>query len=154
VSSSQLLVTRPDGLTMSDDPTRIDLERVVEWLSRSYWAKSRGRGTIERSLRGSRTFGVYGAEGQVAFARAVTDAATFGWIADVIVEESHRGRGIGTWLVTAIVEQLRAEGVPRLVLATRDAHGVYERVGFSGLATPDSWMEIDERADRRRPGNA
>ena len=85
---------------------------------------------------------------QAAFARVVTDAATFAWICDVFVDEHHRGRGLGTWLVKSIVEDLAAGGAPRLRLATRDAHEVYRRCGFTAMEGADRWMEIDLRHDR------
>lgn len=88
---------------------------------------------------------------QVAFARAVTDSATFCWIADVIVDEGHRGRGVGTWLVEVITAEVGQSGVRRFVLATRDAHGVYEKAGFGALRAPHMWMEIDARPERPDP---
>jgi GNAT superfamily N-acetyltransferase len=141
-------VGRADGLIVSDDPARLDLDRIAGWLATSYWASQRPRGTIERSIAGSRCFGVYDDADQIGFARAVTDGATFCWIADVIVDEAYRGRGVGTWLVRVITEELAKDGVQRFVLATRDAHGVYERIGFSGLRIPEIWMEIDGRPER------
>jgi GNAT superfamily N-acetyltransferase len=142
-------LTRDDGLSISDDPVRLDVERISAWLAASYWARDRDRATIERSLANSRAYGVYSALGeQVALARAVTDLASFAWLADVVVDDAWRGKGIGTWLVGTVVEQLSAHGVQRFVLGTRDAHGVYERVGFEPLRVPAIWMEIDNRATR------
>ena len=141
-------VQRSDGLTLSDDRARLDLDLITGWLNGSYWAASRDADTIRRSIDGSLPYGVYSAAGQVAFARAVTDQATFCWIADVIVEETHRGHGVGRWMITTILEQLGALGIARFVLATRDAHGVYEGVGFGPLRFPATWMEIDRRANR------
>lgn len=95
-------------------------------------------------------FGVYAASSgdQVAVARTVTDGATFAWLCDVVVDEAWRGRGIGSWLVGAVVEQLRGEDVARIVLTTRDAHGVYGPIGFEPLRVPRTWMEIDVRPTR------
>jgi GNAT superfamily N-acetyltransferase len=148
-----VILNREDGLTLSDDIDRLDLDQVQAWLGQSYWAAERDRATIERSVAGSRVYGVYASERQVAFARAVTDGATFCWIADVYVEASQRGRGIGRWLVASILEQLGALGVQRFVLATRDAHGVFEQLGFEPLRVPATWMEIDRRANRPGPGD-
>ncbi|MEO6702733.1 MAG: GNAT family N-acetyltransferase, partial [Jatrophihabitantaceae bacterium] len=143
------LSRRPDGLTLSDDPRRIDLERCVGWLASSYWASDRTPEQIARSFAGSRVFGVYDSAGsQLALARAVTDGASFCWIGDVFVDESARGRGIGSWLVASVVERLRADGVPRFMLGTRDAHGVYARLGFTPLRVPEVYMELDERSTR------
>jgi len=140
---------RADGLTISDDRARLDVDRISAWLAESYWANDRDRATIERSLANSRAYGVYLPSGeQVALARACTDLASFAWLADVVVDASWRGRGIGGWLVESVVEHLAGLGVPRLVLTTRDAHGVYERIGFGPLRVPATWMEIDRRANR------
>ena len=103
---------------------------------------------IERSLAGSRVFGVYAGAEQVALARVVTDGATFAWVCDVIVDESRRGEGVGSWLMAQVVATLQAEGVARIVLTTRDAHEVYRRIGFGELRVPQTWMEIDVRPTR------
>jgi GNAT superfamily N-acetyltransferase len=147
------------GYLLTTDPGRVDIDLVHRWLSeQSYWAKGRERAVVERSIAGSRNYSVFdgaeydGAEDddarQAAFARAVTDGATFAWICDVFVDEQHRGKGLGSWLVESIVEDLSLEGVRRFVLATRDAHEVYRRRGFAALESADRWMEIDERTTR------
>jgi GNAT superfamily N-acetyltransferase len=140
---------RPDGLFLSDDPGLLDLDRICAWLAASYWASYRDRATIERSLAGSRCYGAYAADGtQLALTRVVTDGATFAWLCDVVVDEAWRGRGIGSALVGAVVAQLRTEDIARIVLTTRDAHGVYEPLGFESLRVPRTWMEIDVRPTR------
>jgi GNAT superfamily N-acetyltransferase len=145
---------RDDGLVISDDPARIDLARVRAWLASSYWASDRSAEAVERCVQNSRSYGVYTSTGeQVALTRATTDLASFAWLADVFVDQAWRGRGIGRWLVGAVVEQLRAIGVPRFVLATRDAHSVYAALGFGPLRVPQTWMEIDLRATRPNPSD-
>ena len=147
-----LTLTRDDGLILSDDATRLDVDRVHDWLRTSYWASDRDRPTLERAIAGSEVFGVYAPAGeQVAFARVVTDRATFAWICDVIVDEAWRGKGIGGWLMRAVADAVNAYGVRRTVPATRDAHGVYEPLGFTPLLYPQFWMEIDRRDNRPRP---
>lgn len=138
---------REDGYEIDTDSERIDLPRVQHWLTTdAYWAQGRTPEAIERSIAGSVCFGVYAPGGaQVGFARAVTDGATFAWIADVYVARDHRGLGIGTWLAYAVRDHLFDLGVPRIVLATMDAHGVYAKVGFAPLVNPDRYMEIDRR---------
>jgi len=144
-----LELQRADGLTISDDRDRLDVDRIRGWLAESYWASDRSAEAIERSLENSRVYGVYAPTGeQVALTRATTDLASFAWLADVVVDEAWRGRGIGRWLVGTVVEHLRGLGVPRLVLTTRDAHGVYAALGFGPLRVPQTWMEIDVRATR------
>jgi GNAT superfamily N-acetyltransferase len=139
-----LTITNPDGYTLSTDPARLDLDRVYTWLSTdAYWAAGRSRERVARGFAGSVTFGVYRPDGaQVAIARAVTDLATFAWLCDVYVDRAERGRGLGTWLVGAARDELAARGVPRFLLATNDAHGVYAKLGFAPLTHPDRWMEL------------
>jgi predicted GNAT family acetyltransferase len=133
---------RDDGLILSNDASRLDLDRVCAWLATAYWADTRDRATIERSLASSRPYGVYAPDGtQVALARAVTDLAVIAWIGDVIVDPAWRGKGIGTWMMRGVVDDLVAHGVPRIMLATNDAHEVYRRVGFTTLRWPERWME-------------
>jgi predicted GNAT family acetyltransferase len=138
-----------DGYEISTDPARVDVGKVHRWLSEeSYWAAGRSYDVVARSIETSRSWSVFAGEDQVAYARAVTDGATFAWICDVFVDSAHRGRGLGGRLVDRIVADLTAEGLPRFLLATRDAHDVYRRYGFTVLAGPDRYMEIDHRPTR------
>ncbi|QYX81310.1 GNAT family N-acetyltransferase [Streptomyces akebiae] len=135
----------PKGYEISADPGRIDVGRVHHWLSTdAYWALGRAREKQESAIRGSLNFGAYEvASGeQVAYARVVTDRATFAWLCDVYVAPSARGNGLGTALVAAVREHLRSYGLRRVLLATHDAHGVYAKLGFEPLAKPDQWMAL------------
>jgi GNAT superfamily N-acetyltransferase len=143
---SGLSLRREDGLELSADPARIDLDRVHAWLANeAYWALGRDRDVVERSIAASLVAGVYDGAEQLAFARIVTDRATFAWLCDVFVDRSARGRGIGTWMVGALAQHLREFGIYRLLLATKDAHGVYASAGFTPLAVPSMYMECDTR---------
>ncbi|MGW1955125.1 GNAT family N-acetyltransferase [Streptomyces sp. NPDC001920] len=135
----------PEGHEISTDPHRLDRERVHRWLSTdAYWAIGRAREKQDQAIDGSLNFGVYETVSgeQVAYARVVTDRATFAWLCDVYVDPSARGKGIGTALVEAVREQLRPYGVKRVLLATHDAHGVYEKLGFAPLEKPDQYMAL------------
>jgi GNAT superfamily N-acetyltransferase len=135
----------PDGYEISTDPDRIDAERVHRWLSTdAYWAMGRSREKQDLAIAGSLNFGVYEplSGEQVAYARIITDRATFAWLCDVYVDPSVRGKGVGTALVAAVRDQLRPYGLRRILLATHDAHGVYEKLGFRELARPDHWMAL------------
>ena len=124
------------------DPSRLDLDRVHTWLSTdAYWALGRSRDVVERAFASSLPFGVYRPDGiQVAVGRAVTDSATFAWLCDVYVDRAERGRGLGTWMVGAVRDELAGLGVRRILLATADAHGVYAKIGFVPLTEVDRWM--------------
>jgi GNAT superfamily N-acetyltransferase len=132
----------PCQYTVSTDKTRLDLDLVHRWLSQeSYWAEGRSRSIVERSIENSVTFGVYWGDEQVGFARAVTDYATFAWLCDVFVDPKHRGRGVGKLLVQSATEHPELCGLRRMLLATRDAGGLYETYGgFHVLKTPERWM--------------
>ncbi|MFJ9060866.1 GNAT family N-acetyltransferase [Streptomyces sp. NPDC102409] len=130
---------------ISDDPTRLDAACVHHWLSTdAYWALGRTREKQDRMMAGSLNFGAYDvASGeQTAYARVVTDRASFAWICDVYVDRAARGHGLGTRLVTTVRDELSPLGVRRFLLATKDAHGVYARLGFTPLPEPDMWMVL------------
>lgn len=138
-----------DGYHLTTDPAAVDKAVVHRWLSEdSYWAAGRAYELVSASIDGSVPYTVRRDGRQVAFARAVTDRATFAWICDVYVEPAHRGRGLGVWLVDAMVDDFTSAGVLRLLLATRDAHEVYRRSGFEPVAGPQRFMEIDRRPTR------
>ncbi|MET9685399.1 GNAT family N-acetyltransferase [Streptomyces coeruleorubidus] len=135
----------PEGYEISTDPTRVDAERVHHWLSTdAYWALGRPREKQDRAIEGSLNFGVYETVSgeQVAYARVITDRATFAWLCDVYVDPSVRGKGVGTALVAAVRDELREYGVSRVLLATHDAHGVYGKLGFAALERPEHWMAL------------
>ncbi|WP_340562952.1 GNAT family N-acetyltransferase [Streptomyces sp. GSL17-111] len=132
-----------DGYDLSTDAGRLDLDRVHHWLSTdAYWALGRSREKQERAVAGSLNFGVYARSdgAQVAYARVVTDHATFAWLCDVYVAPSARGAGIGTALVEAVCAELEPSGLRRVLLATADAHGLYAKAGFRPMPEPDQYM--------------
>ena len=121
----------PDGYELDDDPARIDLDAVHDYLANeSYWAKGRSRETVERLVReATRVVGVYHDGRQVGFARAFSDRCALAYLADVYVLPEHRGRGLGLELVREIVENGPLAEL-RWVLHTTDAHGLYRKLGF------------------------
>jgi len=132
-----------NGYVISDDKSRLDLETIRGFLAASYWASERPAETIARSIEFSVCYGIYDSDGrQVGFARVVTDWATVYYVADVYIDERHRGQGLGKRLVETIVN--KHEGMMG-VLGTLDAHGLYERFGFARNA---------DRLMNRRPQTA
>jgi GNAT superfamily N-acetyltransferase len=142
-----MLLHRDDGYTIDTAPERLDTDRIDRWLATdTYWAIGRSPQDMATSRANSICYGVYAPDGeQVGFARAVTDFSTFAWVCDVYIDRAVRGVGLGTWLARSIVDDIRGRGVPRLLLATADAHDIYRKAGFVELARPESWMEIDLR---------
>ncbi|MFH8757793.1 GNAT family N-acetyltransferase [Streptomyces atroolivaceus] len=137
--------TSAQRYTVSGDPARLDAARIHAWLSTdAYWAMGRTREQQDRMIAGSLNFGAYDriSGRQAAYARVITDRASFAWICDVYVDRASRGHGLGTRLVTAVRDELAPLGVRRFLLATKDAHGVYAKLGFTPLAEPDMWMAL------------
>lgn len=132
---------------ISLDPLELQLEVIHGFLTRSYWSPGIPFGVVEMAVRNSLVVGAYQTSGaQVGFARLVTDHATFGYLADVFVLEEHRGQGLSVAMTMALLDLPEVKGFRRILLATRDAHGVYERCGFQRVEDPSSFMQI------RRPG--
>ncbi|MDC7715879.1 GNAT family N-acetyltransferase [Vogesella sp. DC21W] len=140
------------GLVFSTDCARLDRELVYHYLSReSYWAAGLPRDIFEASLQGSLVIGGYNADGQqLAFARVITDYATFGYLADVFVVDSARGQGIAKALMRYIQLHPRLQNLRRFMLATADAHGLYAQFGFGALGKPERIMEKVEPAIYQR----
>lgn len=137
------MIAMPDAYEISTDPARLDLGAVHAYLTRSYWSAGIPRDVVERAAANSLCFGVYHAtEGQVGFARVVTDHATFAYLCDVYVLEAHRGRGLSKRLMAAISAHPDLQGLRRFMLGTKDAHGLYSQFGFTPLANPSRMMEI------------
>ena len=135
--------SHPEGFEADDDVARIDVDVVHGFLSTAYWSPGVPRDVVARSIEGSLNVGVYAPTGElVAFARAVTDRATFAWIADVFVLPSYRGHGLGKFVVSTLLDHPDLKGVRRLMLATLDAHELYRRHGFEEIADPKRMMVI------------
>ena len=128
-------------ITVDTDKRRLDVERIHAFLTESYWAKGIPLGVVRRSIEGSLCFGLYDGDEQVGFARVVSDGATFAYLADVFVLDSHRGRGHGKLLVSTVLAHPDLQGLRRWVLATRDAHALYAQHGFTPLSNPQRFME-------------
>jgi GNAT superfamily N-acetyltransferase len=129
---------------ISSDVSLIDLEVVHSFLTESYWARGVSEEIVRRSIENSVCFGAYKDRKQVGFARAVTDRATFAFLADVFVLESDRSNGVGNMLVEAAMNHPELRELRRWLLATDDAHGLYAKFGFDSLKRPERWMEIHQ----------
>ena len=126
---------------ISTDPARLDVEVIHGFLRESYWAEGILRELVERAILNSLCFGVYSRNQQIAFARVVSDYATFAYIADVFVLAPWRGRGISKALMAEIVHHPDLQQLRRWLLGTKDAHGLYQRYGFTAPRFPERQME-------------
>ena len=116
---------------MSDDRKEVQLDQVELLLRSSYWASKRTLEMMKVSIENSICFSLFFDDVQVGFARVVTDFASVAYIADLIIHPDHRAKGVGTWMFGVIINDPRWCSKFQF-LATDDAHGLYEKFGFSG----------------------
>jgi len=128
-------------ITLSDDAALLQIERIHGWLASSYWSPGIAREKVEKAIAGSHCLGAYRGGAQVGFARMITDHATFAWLADVWVDESVRGEGIGRRMVQWFLDHPDFSDLRRIGLVTMDAHGVYAALGFHPPVRPERFME-------------
>lgn len=121
---------------------KIDIEYVHGFLSQTYWATGIPLDTVKKAVKGSLNFGVYHNDKQIGFARMITDSATFAYLADVFIDQKYRGKGLSKWLIKVILAHPGLQGLRRIMLGTKDAHGLYKKFGFIPLANIESWMQI------------
>lgn len=146
---------RRDSLLITTDRSRIDEELVYGFLSRqSYWAAGIPLTTFRRSVDHAVCFSMFDGDRQIGFCRVMSDFATFAYIGDVFVLPGYRGRGLAKWLMECVAAHPRLQGLRRHLLATRDAHGLYEKCGFTPLKNPQNFLERHFPDVYRTPGAA
>lgn len=128
-------------LEFSCDVSKMDLNVIYDYLHQSYWSPGIPREVVEKGVANSLCFAVFYQSRQVGFARLITDRATFAYLADVFVLPALQGQGIGKRLMQFVMEHPDVSGLRRMMLATRDAHQLYEQVGFTALGIPERFME-------------
>ena len=169
VSDSHLISTDPrvsETHLISTDPALLDLDVIHGFLSTCYWSPGIARERIAHAIQNSLCFGVYDTtlpfrraqEGpahrlpaQVGFARIVTDRATFAYLCDVFIIESHRKMGLSKRLMDAVMAHPDLRGVRRLCLFTRDAHSLYTRYGFTPMPEPARYLERLDKEIYKHP---
>jgi GNAT superfamily N-acetyltransferase len=128
--------------TLSWDPAAQQAERIHAYLTQSYWAEGISLALVKKSLEHSLCFGVFTGGEQIGLSRVITDRATYMYLCDVYVLEVYRGQGLAGWMMEAILAHPDMQGLRRFSLATRDAHKLYARYGFTPLSKPESMMEM------------
>jgi GNAT superfamily N-acetyltransferase len=129
------------AFTVTCDPAKVDHAVVAEFLASSYWAKGIPASTVGKSLANSLCFALLDGDRQVGFARVISDYATIAYLGDVFVLPEYRGRGLAKWLMECVAAHPELQGLRRWILATSDAHGLYEQFGFTPLKNPGAFME-------------
>ena len=127
---------------VTTDRARFDVDLIHGFLRSTYWAANLPRAVLEKSIRHALCFAVFAERKQVAFARVITDYATFAYLSDLFVVPEHRGRGVSKLLMQTILAHPELQGLRRFLLATKDAHGLYAQFDFKPLANPQDFMTI------------
>lgn len=138
----QMIETYREQFTISTDPGRLDLDAIVDMLTRAYWAVGRPRERTERAIKNSLVFGVYDGNKQIGVARVVSDYSIFAYLCDVFIHEDYRAHGLGKWLIQTILEHPDLKEMRRWLLVTNDAHGLYKQYGFTSIEDPEHWMQM------------
>ena len=129
---------------ISTDEALLDIDAVHAFLTRSYWATGIPHDLVAKAIRNSLPFGLYVDGRQIGFARVISDSVTYAYVADVYVEEEHRSKGLALKLMEAVRGHPDLRGLRRWMLGTKDAHGLYRKVGFQNVEIPERWMEISD----------
>lgn len=130
------------GYRVSSFREEMDFDVIHSYISNTYWAEGIPIETFKKALDNSLCFGVFSSEGkQVGFARMITDQATFAYLADVFIDEAHRGKGLSKWLMQEVHDHPSLQGLRRILLATRDAHSLYQQFGYTSLSSPATFMQ-------------
>jgi GNAT superfamily N-acetyltransferase len=130
---------------LSTDKSRLDITILHRFLAEeSYWAKDIPLQTVERIVEHSLCFGLFHGDTFIGFARMITDITSYAYLADVFILQEHRGKGLSKWMMQCILEHPDLQGLRRIMLATRDAHGLYAQFGFKPLETPESFMQLHQ----------
>jgi N-acetylglutamate synthase-like GNAT family acetyltransferase len=140
--NDRIVEIRRDDLVLSTDRSRLDVDTILAWLLASHWGAAMTRELLDRAIENSVNFAVYRGEEQLSFARAVTDLATYAYLTDVIVSVPARGRGLGKWMMEAVVAHPDLQGLRRIALWTRDARTLYEQFGFTTVTSASAYMEL------------
>ena len=136
-----MTVTR-ENFSITTNKTKLDVGFIHQFLTESYWAAGIPKETVVKCIEGSLCFGVFDGEKQIGFARMITDSASFAYLADVFIDAAYRGKGLSKWLMQMIMAHPDLQGLRRILLATRDAHGLYAQLGFTPLTNPERLMQI------------
>jgi GNAT superfamily N-acetyltransferase len=138
---TQIMEIHRDQFTISTDTSRLDMNTVYDFLSRSYWAKTRPREYTDMAFTNSLVFGMYEGNRQIGMARVVTDFCIVAYLCDVFIHEDFRGHDLGKWLMQSMLEHPDLKHIRRWLLATDDAHGLYQQFGFEQLTDAEKWMQ-------------
>jgi GNAT superfamily N-acetyltransferase len=127
---------------LSTDRRKLNYAFISSELQKLYWAQDLTTLEITKSIRNSRAYGLYYNNTPIGFAKVLTDYSRFAYLSDVFIIEPYRGKGLGVFLLKGILEDPKLKGIKRWMLATRDAHGLYKKFGFTELQNPKAFMQL------------
>tara|TARA_R110000868_G_scaffold288378_1_gene548681 strand:- start:6122 stop:6523 length:402 start_codon:yes stop_codon:yes gene_type:complete len=128
-------------ITVSTDKSKLDVPFIQHFLKDIYWAAGRTLKEVQITIDSSCCFGIYLDDGQIGFARVITDYVVFAYVMDVFITEEQRGKGYSSLLIEAMMKEPTLQEVKIWRLATSDAHFLYKKFGFNALANPEKMME-------------
>lgn len=137
----QIVDYKKDDFYITTDSSKIDIDAVCSLLAKSYWANTRERYTVIKSLENSLCFSLFHKERQIGLVRVITDGATYAYLCDVIIDEEYRNKGLGSWFFECVMRHPDLQDLRRWSLVTKDAHEFYKKFGFSDLSNPEKYME-------------
>lgn len=127
---------------ISNDKRKLKLNLVCSEIKKQYWAKDLSVASIKRSIKNSRAYGLYHEDQQIGFAKVLSDHSRFAYLSDVFILEEFRGQGLAIFLIKSILNDPELKHVFKWMLATRDAHNLYKKVGFEKLKNPNAFMQL------------
>ena len=137
-----IIEIRRDNYLISTDKSKLDLDVIHGFLKDAYWSPGIPRGVVEKAILHSLCFGVYDGDAQIGFSRVISDVTTLGYLDDVFILESHRGRGLSKWMMECIMAHPDLQNLQCFIVATRDAHGLYAQYGFERIQDASTLMQI------------
>jgi GNAT superfamily N-acetyltransferase len=138
----QIFETTQTNFLISTNKTLLDIDVIHGFLQSSYWASNRSKEKTIRAIENSICFGIYHQQKQIGFARVVSDCAVIAYVGDVFILEEYRGKGLSKWLMQTMLAHPDLQDLRRWILATKDAHTLYEKFGFHLFTFPERWMEL------------
>ena len=135
-----ILEIKKDEYIISDDKSKLDLDWIYDILSKSYWANTRSKEVVLKTIENSHCFSLFHNSKQIGFGRVITDYATFAYLCDVIIDDDYRGNGLGKWFASTIVNESKCSESRKWMLITKDAHNLYSKYGFAPIPNPENIM--------------
>jgi GNAT superfamily N-acetyltransferase len=132
-----------ENIRITDDKNEIDLDTVHQFLTTTYWSKDIPKEVVQKAIKHSLSVGLLLDDQLIGFGRAITDYATFAYLADIYVGAEFRGKGYSKIIIKALLDKSGSEELRRILLATADAHGLYRKFDFTNLAKPENFLEIN-----------